>query len=687
MTGIRPWPWLSAFAVLLSGFSCSRPHSLGEPTAFSRAYHRNDPAALEIGRTSEQLSATHRQIRNSIRLTGSAAERTTDEDRKDDLEDQLEVLRYLDRRISHSLARGVDEDGALSLNIKAARILRQLSLEGSGQSPVHKMQAAVAGLVRTSIAPHRLPLLPVDEATANLSREEARLEAAFLYDSDTGSFLGWERLIGKSPLEVSKLDVSPNHPAWYRSGSRPENPVEHLEIMLQQGIRSVLLAEGKIRRSADWNLVDSRRVVFLEEAYKSATSAKCRVEDLFGVEWKMKWGDEVQSEPVSSHLYLMAGGRMTDLVYAGKSSDTLVVLAEAGKYDSSSARSGEEREPETVEHLASTLDEFYGFDVLPYIHSHGTIDRRLAEEIAGFAPAGSEITVRPNELLGRTWVRFREFSMELRPKGYIRRVDGSSATDLAANHDRVARGLYLFSLWLANRDAKNDNNKTFFVKRPVAGPGSRLMIDRHFDGHHDLGVTLGSVLSAGAINDLATGSSFIRRSLMGRSALVRETFVYFPTAYRSATWSDLRWMADRICGLREADLRAAARASGWPDFVMEALVFKLQARRAEIAAAFGVRDVEGARRTPPPDWVIDLSSPRNVRDAEAHYGLQGGSLAAALRAKYGELPSEAEVLLRGGQIVDSKESALINELVKQRYPAGLSDRYSRFANRHPEAFR
>ena len=156
-------------------------------------------------------------------------------------------------------------------------------------------------------------------------------------------------------------------------------------------------------------------------------------------------------------------------------------------------------------------------------------------------------------------------------------------SDLGGSQDRAARGLYLFSLWLAARDSKDDNSKTYFLK----SPGSKSTLTGHFEGQHDLGVTLGTMGAAGRINGFRVGNDFLR---MNRSGAIvgRGTFVYKPRAFWNATWADSKWMAIRIAELSDGELRQAVAASHWPDFMQEALFYKLACRRNQIARLFGV---------------------------------------------------------------------------------------------------
>jgi hypothetical protein len=239
---------------------------------------------------------------------------------------------------------------------------------------------------------------------------------------------------------------------------------------------------------------------------------------------------------------------------------------------------------------------------------------------------------------------------------------------------------------LAGRDSKNDNSKTYFFKTPVNEPGSKMRITSHADGQHDLGVSLGRMGAAGTINALKTGEGFLWKSLTSRSIRSRQTFVYMPESYSAATWSDARWMAMHIAGITDREIHDAVTASGWPDFMQETLRYKITDRRNRIGGMFDVDVAGSGTAIAAPNISVDLSTPESIRAAEEKYRLTPGSLQEEIDRSH-KSRAVHEVLVRDGQIVDSNDSALITQLVIQKYPAGLSDRYRRMLNRNPKALR
>lgn len=641
-------------------------------------YAKKKPEALEVAREPATLSVTEMRIASRASLLRGKLGSTSDEDEIDDIEDELEILAYLDRLIADS-TRGKP---IVSANVEAERILNLLENVDAGSGKMHNFSGMLTGMLPTALAGHRIPGSGGGSHGQPIGYEAAARESSFLYNPERKNFYVKQELAAMSSGEIARLDVGPGHHTWYRREETPADPLASFQSSMEQGVAAALREKDDLPEGADWDLRTSRRVLFMDKVYKSATSAKARVEDAYGAEWKMKWGDEVQSEPVCSSLYLLAGAKMTDLVVAGGGGpeEMILILSKKGDYDS---KDKEEREPWNVDQLTEALDDYYGFDLVPYIHSKGVIDPSNVDRLLRNLPEGGKKKLRKSELIGRHWVSFREFSLELRPKGYIRDLDGASFSDLAATEDRAARGLYVFSLWISARDAKDDNNKTYFVRKPGA-PRDKAII-AHFDGQHDLGSTLGALGSAGRVNAMPTGDDFLRINASGNAVVGRQTFVYKPASYWNATWADAKWMAGRISSLSDSQLRQAVATSQWPDFMRETLFYKLAARRNQLARVFGWEDA-AAPDPAPPEISIDFGSPALIREAEERYRLAPGSLADEL-ARRGGNQSGRETLVTKGEVVPSEESALIHQLILQRHPAGLTDRYHRMFNRHPKALR
>ncbi len=657
-----------------------------EGSNFSSLYSKQDERALAVGSDISTLKTQLGRASNQANQLRAELGQTEDEDEREDMEDRLELVEFVEDWLRMTLNSMPTERQVLSANVQTERILNAVD-ESMRATSKDNYFDATKNFIFTSVFGHSLPDLAVDRQSKPIGLRRAAGEAKFLPAPGGDRFLSAGQLATMSPEEVSGLDISGEHPGWYRDTEFRKlraNRLIGFESWMEDGVGRVLQQQGDLAATGNWDVAKSRKVLFLDEIYKSATSAKGSTEDAFGVEWKIKWGDEVHAEAVSTRLYLLAGAKMTDLVYAGGGGpgDMVLVLCEEGKYEPEKAQEGAEREPETLAQLSETLKDFYGFEMAPYVHSHGVITRENVGSVLRNLPVGGKKKYRAENLIGRHWVSFREYLVELHPDGFVRREDGAAMSDFAANNDRVARSLYLLSLWMSNRDVKDNNNKSFFVRRGSDRSGAIGDITDYFEGHHDLGVTLGTMGSSGEINGMQTGDEFMKRGLFGQSLRFRQTYIYRPEAWAKATWADCKWMARKIGAISEPEIREAVAASEWPDFMQESLTYKLLERRNRIATMYGLTEMLDHPSVRAPNIAIPLGNGDEIAAAEKRYELKTGSLAAAL-ADEGRGPGYSETLVYQGQISDSRTSSLIRLLVQQRHPAGLDDRYRRLIDKHP----
>ncbi len=641
--------------------------------------------------TVEQLGSVETtqvlHARTADRIAGlkeelSDAEAEDDEDQVEDIELLLEMLAFADRWLERALAPSASSREIYDANAYVDRILRTLEdeAEDPGGPGLKRIMRNVIGGYFGLPAPN----VRDGKRDQAVGAEQASLEAVNLYAPGRSTYFSEIELAAMSHSQIAALDVSPEHPVWYSRSRFPgvANAFSTFESELRRGITAVLHEKDDLARDRTYPMHSAARVLFLEEIYLSATSAKGTAEDAFGVEWKVKWGDEVAIEPIASQLYLMAGAKATDVTYSngyGPSAMVLVLLDPEDAEEEREKEKDDERFPTTVEELAADLDEFYGFDIAPYIHSHGTITERNVDSVLRNHPGGGEKKYRKEKMIGRRWVAFKESGIELKPQDFIERHGGSLMSDVVAVNDRAFRGMYLFDLWIANRDVKDDNNKSFFI-RSTSGD---MPIREYREGHHDLGLSLGSLWSSGEVNVFKTGEAFAKRGPLGKLKFPQAT-LFRPAAWDAATWADLAWMAERIVAISDAEIRSAVATGGWPDFAQEALAFKLASRRDRIAELFGIS--QGGRPASPPSMTIPLGSPEEIAAAERRYGLFEGSLANEL-AIAGKGPRYREKVLIDGQITASRKSAVVRLLTIQRYPSGLATRYSRLVGKAPKALK
>lgn len=589
-----------------------------------------------------------------------------------DEDEAREILDYL----ASLLASRTNEATRIRNHASIHRILSSMA----GDDKVGKLpppNQLVRNVVWGSLFGHGIPLVPEDQQRTPLGAAAAS-ESLFLRDPSGGAFLTTEELARLTPLQTAELDVGPDHPFWLSAGELGKNRAsrpEGVRSSIEQGQNARLRDKGRLAPGTAYSLDRARRVLFLDKIERSATSPKIDAEDAYGVEWKLKWGDEPAVEPVASRLYLLAGGRETDLVFAngpGRAGVTLV-LGDPAKVAEKEATK-EKRYAATLDQLQEALEDLYGFDLTPYVHSSGTVTRDNVGDVLALLPGGGKKS-RPADFLGRGWVTFRESGSELKPDESIHRIDGAAVDDPVTAHDRGYRAAYLFNLWIQNGDVKPDNNKTFFRRSRDGGS-----ITGHSEGHHDLGLAFGGLFSSGTVNRFRVGDDFAREG--ARKNRFHGPLLFKPKVWGLATWSDGKWMARHLAAIRVADIEAAVAESLWPDFVQAALVHRLVARRNAIATLFGEGEGLDGRDATAPSMGFDISSPEAIRELEKRYQLPAGSIDAAI-AEIG-LPSDGrDIVLREATITSCKESPLVHALTRHRYPSGLAERYRRQSDTGP----
>ncbi len=584
------------------------------------------------------------------------------------------------REILDYLASLLASETSQAVRIRHRASIHRILTSMTDQQKVSKLpppNQMVRNVVWGSLFGHGIPLVPVDRQQVPVAAAAAE-ESVFLRDASGGRFLNVEELAGLTPMEIASLDIGPDHPFWLSSrelaNNRASRP-ERVRSSIEQGLVARLHDKGRLAPGSTYSLDQARRVLFLDQIGRSATSPKVDAEDAYGVEWKLKWGDEPAVEPVASRLYLLAGGRETDLVFAngpGRGGVTLVL--EDPSTVAKAETSDDQRHAATLGQLSDALEDLYGFDLMPYVHDAGTITRENVGDVLALLPGGGKKS-RAGDLIGREWVTFRESGSELKPDDSVYRIDGAAVDDPTTAHDRGYRAAYLFDLWIQNGDVKPDNNKVFF-QRSHDGDS----IKSHSEGHHDLGLAFGGLFSSGTVNRFRAGGDFAREG--DRKYRFHGPLLFKPKVWGRATWSDGKWMARHLAAIRVADIEAAVAASLWPDFVQAALVHRLVARRNAIATLFGEGEGLDGRDATAPSMSFDLSSSDGVRELEKRYQLPAGSINEAI-AEIGLPFGGRDVVLREATITSCKESPLVRALTQHRYPSGLAERYRRQSDKGP----
>ncbi|MCP4661317.1 MAG: hypothetical protein GY856_38430 [bacterium] len=525
----------------------------------------------------------------------------------------------------------------------------------------------------------KIPYLEEAELGRPLGDERAELEARFLVDAaDPGSFVPSARLARMTPEEVAALDIGEGHPVWHTRAYMAEHPDtwRELEAWVEKRITKKLSKSHDLKKTFpdfSYRLATARKVLFFDKIKDTATSPKIKSVDSFGIDWKIKWGDEVQPEAVGNRLWMKLGGKFTDLLYVnGVGREHLVlVLADPGK----AGKKGDSTcYPLTYEDLAGCLlQSKYEFNLDPYLYETGTLSEDNVASILSDLPEEALEGYRLEDLIGRDYVTFRETLVEVGPpKSVVRRGGATSFSGLGARRDRVARALFVFNMWIWNQDAKDDNNRGLLLK-DFEGDGYTYV-----ETQHDFGVSLGGLISYGEINKMQVGDAFAR--VGGRftpEIYFRQSAYYYPKAWGETTFADGLWMARQLAALNRADMEEVVAQTLWPDFMQQALTYKLVARRNQIAGLFHL-EVPAGDEVSPVIFEVSLAGVEDRRAAADRYHVDPAWIEEAMR-KAGLLDRGfRDQLVKEGQVSKCEETILIGILERHLHPSGLSKRVSRF---------
>jgi hypothetical protein len=522
---------------------------------------------------------------------------------------------------SGPVGRQVDEIAAVDPARKADRI----AAYRTGKSLLYSVRSYLAGVQNTkgffSFAYHFLqysavsvPYVQPAERDSPVGPKQAAAEAWNLVDPSEGREFASPDDVADFPVErIAALDVRSDDTMWYQQAELDRikassgSAWHHLEARTEALVGEDLGEPYSIDRA--------RRVLFLDAVKDTATSPKVDTKDAWGLEWTLKWGEEIHSEPVANRLYVELGGKFTDLAYsnAAGAAELLLVLGKPGPPEADEKPC--ERIPDLATLRRCLRDSPFEFELKPYVLESGTITEAM---VSG---DGSPLSRLPrkerDKALGRDYVVFKESMVELHPS-VATRLGAVSFNVGGAAQDRVKRGLVVFSYWLGNKDPKDDNN------RGVVFDG------RYLECIHDLGASLGDLRHSAYPNELDWHMA--KRRVMSRGRITfSDQVLYLPKAFRAATFADALWMARKIVALPPSVLHAAVDASRWPGFQVEAMYSKLLSRRNNLAEVFGIGEQVPYSRSAPEEFVPLMTREDRARAARKYHleALAGGDIEAA----------------------------------------------------------
>lgn len=149
------------------------------------------------------------------------------------------------------------------------------------------------------------------------------------------------------------------------------------------------------------------------------------------------------------------------------------------------------------------------------------------------------------------------------------------------------RGLLVLMMFINSTDLKDDNN-AIYERREDGRPATRWFVVK------DLGATFGTTgILYPKRNDI---EEFEKHGFIDEAEEGRVEFEYrgrHQKLLEDITTADVRWMADRLARLTDAEWREIFRAGGYAPELTTRFVAKLKAKIAEARALDGPRDGRG----------------------------------------------------------------------------------------------
>lgn len=391
---------------------------------------------------------------------------------------------------------------------------------------------------------------------------KAAKEASRLFKKGSSIPLTREQISKLSPIEISRLEPDPKHPAI---SGKPANKFNSFISYIQKSVR---MQKKKLAR---FDFSYATHLMFYKGLKSSATSPKITAKDRYGNKWKVKWGDEVHTDVAATRLYIDLGGTYTDQKFYSGTGELILVLDPPTKNGKDSVK--------TFYQLADKLlKSTYKFHAYRYLLPKPVL-KDSNGKILGTGKVDKTMIERESidkKYLGSYYVKFKECQLSFYNPA-IKRLGGIALSKLGAENDRVARSSLVFNAWIKNKDMKDDNSRAGILFNTKTG-----RFDKSVEYQSDLGATMGALRPSGELNSFE--KSFIIH--LTSSITFRMHPLYIPKAWKECTWSDARWMALRIAKLSRSDIESCFADSGWPIFCQKIAVEKLISRRNELVKAF-----------------------------------------------------------------------------------------------------
>jgi hypothetical protein len=172
-------------------------------------------------------------------------------------------------------------------------------------------------------------------------------------------------------------------------------------------------------------------VLIFDEVSPSGSAPKIKVKDAdLDNEWVVKWGDEIHSDVVGSHLFAALGFDIDHPFYRSQNDVTLVFPKSVGM---------------NLQQMIAKIWEVFKVNIKPYISQSGIIQNSDVEKFEDLKP-----------YLGEAFVRFNECALEGRPDR-VKRLGTIVSKKLKQSSLRELRGAILAHMWIGNWDTREEN--------------------------------------------------------------------------------------------------------------------------------------------------------------------------------------------------------------------------------------
>ncbi len=484
-----------------------------------------------------------------------------------------------------------------------------------------------------------------------------------------------QKFITKIPYQLEGdtfAEITNDHFAWKTLAQvkAEKKSWENIENWANQSVTKILQTKYK-NRAINYDLNKVRSVFFLKKMKENATSPKVSVVDAWNIKWKMKWGNEVRSEPVANRLYLNAGGRFQDLIYSYSYQDNLLLILGEKNADTC-------EEVSSVTVLKKCLSgPPYKFDLGPYIKESGVITENNIDTVLRKLVVTDVANYKKEALFGREFVIFKEGSLEFRDDKIMERGGPIALSTIGATADKFLRSNLLFNIWIDNSDNKDENAKSIILKN---FEGKSL---EYIEFFHDLGASFGKEALPASLNSFEIGDDFLRKNLTQDSLLYSHLLLYRPKAWKAASANDLFWMANYLNEITVDDLDKSVKASGWPDFAQQVFRYRLQKRLYQILVFYNLKTVAELDAITAPTIKVSLKTMNDiVRFAKLYQVPLKQVVAEMVNYKIYNTNYEDTVVL-DGKLSSCEQSFVITFLEKYLYPSGIERRVNRLYDNKP----